>query len=104
MVDDAFAAMTRRTSLVSLGATGLVAAFAGAVTAEAKNSGKKSKRKAQQKCQNQVGACEAYITAYCEEVNEGDPDLIQICLDERLRCCQPLATCDADTFMLCIGY
>lgn len=94
----AFAAVTRRLSLVSLGVAGLVT-LASPITAGAKNTAKKLKKKQLQKCQSQVGPCQTIVTGFCEEDAEGDPDELQECLDFRLPFCEFLATCDTSAFL-----
>lgn len=60
MTEPRFHSLTRRTSLFGLGAGAL--ALAGQLTASARNTqGKKIKKKARQKCQSQVGQCEAGV-------------------------------------------
>lgn len=101
MDDTAFAAMTRRLSLVSLGVGGL-AAFAGPRVAEAKNMArKKLKKKQQQKCRDQAGGCITLFERLCVEDNEGDPEDIQSCLDSAQRCCPLLSTCDFAAYIQC---
>jgi hypothetical protein len=102
MEDVAFDAMTRRASLLSFGVAGLAAAFAGSLAAEAKNTAKKKLKKKQlQKCQAQVGQCDANFTGNCEMSSE-TPEELQECLDLFLPCCEPLGTCDFIAFFACL--
>lgn len=102
MDDVAFDTVTRRASLLSLGATGLAAAFAGPLAAGAKNKAKKKLRKKQlQKCQAQVGQCDAIFTTNCEASSE-NPDELQECLDTFLPCCALFSTCGFNAWRACL--
>ncbi len=90
MNDVSFDAVTRRGSLVALGAAGLAAAFGGPMAADAKQS---TSKKAKKKCKQQVGKCTTAITTLCA----GDPDCVV-----SVSCCSLLATCDVSAFLLCI--
>jgi hypothetical protein len=96
--------ISRRTSLMSLGAAGLMAALAGPLTADAAQvSADKKRRKKKNKksaplpppdlCAPQVGACTQFINSVCS----GAAD----CLDS-LQCCSHLGTCDAGGFFSCL--
>ncbi len=94
MTEQRFDAVTRRTSLFGLGGGAL--ALAGMRPASARKSqGKKIKRKARQKCQSQVGQCEAEVRELC-----GDD---QGCIDSQLPCCPALATCNLFSLFACIS-
>ena len=75
------AGVSRRESIFALGAAGLMAAFAGPLTADARKKGKKkNKKQAAQRCPPapdlcapQVGPCTDFLTILCS----GDPS----CLD-----------------------
>ena len=100
------ASVSRRRSLMTLGAAGLLAVRAGPVAADAKKASavtaegkkghkkkKKNKQPAPDRCAPQVEPCNNFITTVCA----GDPD----CLDA-LQCCSHLATCDAGGFFSCV--
>lgn len=100
------AGISRRGSLLSLGAAGM-AALAHSVAGEAKNknkkkSGKKDRKKCKNKtsqqeadrCLEQVQPCADFITALCA----GDPE----CLGQT-SCCAFLGSCEAFTFLTCIA-
>lgn len=94
MTDQRFDALTRRTSLMGLGAGAL--ALAGMLPASARNTqSKKIKKKARQKCQSQVGQCEAEVLEICADD--------QACIDRQLPCCPALATCNLFSFFACIS-
>jgi hypothetical protein len=94
------AGISRRGSLMSLGAAGIVA-LASSVTAEARKSGKKNRKQCKSKttqqeedrCPGQVEPCVEFITAFCT----GDPE----CLGQT-SCCSLLNTCDVNTFLVCL--
>jgi hypothetical protein len=103
MKDVAFDAVTRRMSLLSLGAAANAAAIVGPLAANAKNkTRKKLKKKQKQKCQAQVEPCEAVFIADCEENFAGDPDGLQNCLETRPPCCASLSACDLIGFLDCL--
>jgi hypothetical protein len=92
-------ALTRRASLLTLGA-GL--AVVAPLLADAKqNTNKKRKKKlnkkAKQKCQQQVEQCEETTVAACE----GDPQCIEDAA-EILLCCEFLAACDFAGLIACV--
>ena len=102
MDNSVFDALTRRSSLAALGATGLAAAFAGRRAAGAKNKSKKKLKKKQlQQCQTQVGQCQAIFTANCE-ASSPTPEELQECLDTFFPCCDPLGTCSFNSFYSCL--
>jgi hypothetical protein len=100
--------VSRRTTLMTLGAAGL-AALIGPFAAEAKKGGKKNKKKNNvppalpaplecppptvDLCPAQVNSCKAILGAQCG----GSPN----CTDE-IPCCDLLATCDASGFWACL--
>lgn len=99
MDDGSFDALTRRASLLSLGAVGLAAALASPFTADAKKKGGKNKNKKKKcpdcpdLCTPQVAQCTTAITTLCA----GEPT----CLDSAL-CCPTLASCDFSGFFACL--
>ena len=102
MDDKAFETLTRRASMVVLGAAGLAAAFGGPLAGDAKNKAKKKLKKKQlQQCQSQVEQCNAFFTDSCEE-SSNNPDELQECLDLVLPCCEPLGVCSFNAFYTCV--
>jgi len=107
IVRDATAGVSRRTSIMSLGAAGLMAALAGPLTADAAQvaadkKGRKNKKKNQNQqqpiappdlCAPQVEPCTLTLSNVCD----GDPG----CQDS-IACCSHFATCDADGFFNCL--
>jgi hypothetical protein len=93
MNDRSFDALTRRASLVTLGAAGL-ATLAGSLTGYAKNNRTNTNRKAKKKCKRQAGQCTSVVTEACE----GDPD----CLERLLACCEPTGRCAIVGFLDCL--
>ncbi len=103
MSEQPFAALTRRAvgdvsrraSLLAIGATGLVTILGGSLTATAKKNKnkKKDKKKAQQRaeqeCEEQVAQCQSILTSI-----GGIPV-------NQLTCCEFLGTCDFSQFSLC---
>ena len=97
---DAVGGVSRRRSLLMLGAAGVAATFAVPFAANAKKKGKK-KHKSQKRCPPpvdlcapQVGPCTDFLTILCS----GDPS----CLDS-LACCSELGTCDVGGFLSCLA-
>lgn len=88
-----FDAVTRRASLTTLGAAGLVAAFAAPFGAEARKNKKKKKSDVNKFCKRQAGECLAVIIGLCD----GDSG----CLDA-LPCCTQLRTCNMSGFLSCV--
>src|SRR5262245_51577456 len=101
------AGVSRRTTLMALGAAGLTA-LVGPFAAEAKKGGqKKNKKKSnapvpaplecppapQDRCPAQVATCKSVLGAECD----GSPT----CTDE-LPCCDLLETCNASGFWACL--
>lgn len=94
---------SRRGSMMTLGAAGLAAIFAGSFTSEAKNKGGKKKKQRPAPpppasppppdlCAPQVEECSAVVTSLCN----GDPK----CVDAPA-CCSFLGTCNASGFLSC---
>jgi hypothetical protein len=86
------AAVSRRSSLLTLGGAALGAVVAPAL-AEAKKGGK---GKAKKKCQAQVGKCKNVVRDFCDEFAD-----VQGCLDALFPCCDPLKTCNATASTQC---
>jgi hypothetical protein len=90
---DAFAAVSRRNSLLTLGGAALAAGLAPTPGAEAKKSAAKKARK---KCKRQVGQCTAFFDELCEELE---------CPAEQLeiirRCCASFQSCNVGGFLEC---
>lgn len=87
-----FDALTRRASLLSLGAAG-VRALAGPLVADAKKN--KIKKKARQKCQNQAGQCLAFLSVSCGTDTS--------CVESAQQCCPLIGTCDFAGFVACLA-
>ncbi len=88
--------ISRRASLLAIGATGLATLLSGSLTATAKknkNKKKKDKNKAQQRaeqeCAEQVAQCQSILASI-----GGIPV-------NQLTCCNFLGTCDFPQFSLC---
>ena len=88
--------VSRRASLLAIGATGLAAMLGGSLTATAKkhkNKKKKDKKKdqqrAEQECEEQVAQCQSILSSI-----GGIPV-------NQLTCCEFLGTCDFPQFSLC---
>jgi hypothetical protein len=94
MHHDYFDALTRRASLLMLGAAGL-AAFTAPLTGNAKNKRKRRQNKGDAKdlCKKQVDACAAFIADACER-EEG--------CEEEIACCAILANCSFTGFLFCV--
>jgi hypothetical protein len=95
MNHDHFDALTRRASLLALGAAGLAAFVSPTSNARDKRKRRKKKRKnddATKLCQKQVEACASFIRDNC-----GGEDG---CVDE-IDCCPILANCSFDGFLFC---
>lgn len=94
------AGISRRSSLLGLSITGIVA-LAGPISGEAKkDSRRKDRRKGKEKkagredrCPEQVEPCIDFITAFCAGVPE--------CLGQT-SCCAFLETCEVNTFLVCM--
>ena len=88
--------VSRRASLLTIGATGLAALRGGSLTAAAKNHKQKKKndkknaqQRAEQECEEQVTQCRSILTSI-----GGIPV-------NQLTCCEFLGTCDFPNFSLC---
>ena len=90
--------VSRRASLLTIGATGLTTMLGGSLTAVAKNNKQKNKKKkdkkkaqqlAEQECADQVAQCRSILTSI-----GGIPV-------NQLTCCEFLGTCDFPQFSLC---
>ena len=90
--------ISRRASLLTIGATGLPTVLGGSLTAAAKNNKHKNKKKkdkkksqqlAEQECEDQVAQCRSILTSI-----GGIPV-------NQLTCCEFLGTCDFPQFSLC---
>ena len=95
MNNGSFDALTRRASIVTLGAAGLAATLGGSFTADAKKKGGKNKKKktCTNPCPAQVASCTTALTNICA----GDPG----CQDS-IACCSSLGTCDVSGFLACV--
>jgi hypothetical protein len=93
MNDVTFEALTRRASLLILGAAG-AAALASPIAVDAKN---KTKKKARKKCKKQVAPCITILTE--TNCGGGDPD----CIAQIQQCCQLVGTCDFTGFAACLA-
>jgi hypothetical protein len=80
--------LTRRASLVTIGAAGL-GAMMSPLAASAKQKGDVNKR-----CKPQVNQCQAGFTALCGNEPE--------CL-KSLACCEALGTCNFNGFATCVA-
>jgi hypothetical protein len=89
-------AVQRRAALRALG-IGVTAVAAGSVATEAK--GKRKRKKANDRCPNQVPTCEAAFADFCS-----DPMFQEECLAAARECCAPLKTCDAGSAFDCFVF
>jgi hypothetical protein len=87
-----FDALTRRASLISMGAAGLVA-FAQPDAAKSKKKHKKKKGDVNKLCKEEVSDCLAVLTAVCEDA---------ACVAVVQLCCPKLATCDFAGHLNCV--
>lgn len=90
------AAVSRRSSLLTLSGAALGAALTPALVGAKKGKGK-GKGKAKKKCQKQVGPCKNAVRDFCAGVG-----LEQECLDRVLPCCDPLKNCNAAASTQCL--
>jgi hypothetical protein len=97
--------VSRRASLLTLGAAGLSAIVASPFTSEAKKGRKKHRRNQSvpssppvppeaDRCAPQVAPCQTFVTATCG-ISSTCPNQIQ--------CCDLLGTCDASGFFACLA-
>jgi hypothetical protein len=95
MDDGSFDALTRRASLMKLGAAGLAASLASPAIATAKKGGKKGK----DKCKKQVGACRDGLADLCEVVF--GIDNVEECVALFGPCCDFLKGCNTAQAFAC---
>jgi len=102
IIRDATTGISRRRSLVTLGAAGVVAALASPFAADAKQAAAEKKGRKKRKrqsppppdrCAPQVEPCTVALTNACG----GDPG----CQDS-IACCSHLGTCDGNGFFDCL--
>lgn len=94
-------AVSRRSSLVTLGVAALAAMVAlpgsGVAGKPSNNKNKKQKKQAKKQslklCQQQVGQCQTFITAECE--GNGCGTVVAVC-------CPLLGTCQNEAFFTCL--
>jgi hypothetical protein len=104
----AAAAITRRTSLMTMGAAGL-AALSRATTGDAKKNkkGKKADKKAKKECQAELAACTTEATRCAAQVEQCTAVFAAVCggdpaCDDQIACCSKLASCDVNAFFACL--
>jgi hypothetical protein len=107
MDDQAFDSLTRRTaeavsrrgSMLTLGAAALAAGFAGTGVTKAKKKNKKNKNK----CPGQVEECRTGLANVCAQFfdNEGSGFSLDECITEFGPCCEFLQGCDAAAGFQC---
>lgn len=88
----AFDALTRRASLVTLGAAGLAALADPLTTAASKK--KRKKGDVNKRCQQQVAAWTAFVPSICADGPNCEP---------LIACGVPLAVCDFTGFLVCLS-
>jgi hypothetical protein len=101
---DTAADVSRRATLLILGALPLGAALMGPLTVGARSSDKRARKKArrkarqiaEQRCLAQVEQCRAYFTDACESPDPSE------CLEWIGPCCEYLGSCDAISFISCL--
>jgi hypothetical protein len=84
---------TRRGSLLTLGATALIASIVRSAGAEVGKASKKTNRLRTKKCKKQVGQCSAFLQEACL----GNPTC-----ESAITCCGLLANCNATDALTCI--
>ena len=84
--------LTRRASLVSLGAVGMSAAIPPLESRAGKKKGDANKR-----CKKQVAPCKSFFTLQCG----GDANSPECAL--ALACCESLKTCNFTGFVTCLA-
>lgn len=92
MTPGRFDSLTRRATLTTLGAVGVIA-FLPQTGVEAK---KGASKKAKKKCKTQVGQCQSFFQAFCP--GEQDP---AECLAQAEKCCPVSGSCDFNAFLAC---
>jgi hypothetical protein len=90
--------VSRRASLLTLGAAGLTALAVPSLAGAKKNKKNTTKKKAKQKCQKQEGQCVVSVLTLCE--GNPDPDA---CAAQVEACCQFTASCDIVGFFNCLS-
>jgi hypothetical protein len=101
----AAAAISRRSSLLTLGGAALGVTLAAPLVAEAGKAGKKARKK----CKKQVGKCKTVVAEFCSTI-EADTRSRQViasggeaeCLAVLNPCCEFLRNCSADDSTECI--
>jgi hypothetical protein len=93
MNDLSFEALTRRASLLTLGAAGL-AGLAGPIAADARKKGK-----GKDKCKKQVGTCQEGLADLC--LVAFGADSVEACLDAFGPCCEFLKGCNTAQAFAC---
>lgn len=86
------AAMSRRSSLFTLGGAGLAAALGGA----APTAAKKKKNKNKKKCNQEKSQCQEDVKEFCAQFDTSAPQ----CEAALLPCC---ATCNVATGVICVA-
>lgn len=87
-------AVSRRSSLLTLGAAALAAGLAPPLGVAARKSAAKKARK---KCQRQSEQCRTFYQELCEE-NDCDEEAVE----DILQCCADFKTCNAAAFLDCL--
>lgn len=95
MNDRVITALSRRASVLTLGALGASVALAPVASSARNRKNKKVKKKARQKCQQQVDQCNDFVIVECN----GQAD----CIAEGQVCCSSLAECDLTGFLNCLA-
>lgn len=90
---DAAAAVSRRTSLLTIGGAALAAVMARPASAK----GGKSRNTSLKRCKKQTGQCLAAVAEYCAPL-----ELPQVCEAFLGPCCETLAQCDAGRTVACL--
>lgn len=94
--------ISRRASLLTLGAAGVTSALSAPISADAKkNKRNKNKKKCKKKCPKpeelcapQVEDCRLVVSAVCGD----EPGC-----DHLIDCCETFASCDVGTFLACLN-
>ena len=84
--------LTRRASLVSLGAAGITAAIPPLASQAGKKKGDANKR-----CKKQVAPCKSFFTLQCGDA-ANSPECAAV-----LACCESLKTCNFAGFVTCLS-
>lgn len=104
MPEKPFAAVTpdtlsRRRSLLTLGAASLGAAVARPAIVQAGKIAKKAKKRKKKKCKRQIDQCRGAILDFCASE---DADCAEDSLNAALACCSNLANCKAGAALDCL--